>query len=373
MRSPSQHPLLLSLILLSVVATAAAQEAPSRREHTEQVEFAEPIPLLTANGRLAAWGWARRANMQYDRAAIPAARQGRVKEWEHYTIMSPKFTVGITIVQLGPLVIGSAELIDYQGQSIKNAMFMSTTKKDKAVLPADPYGQTRLARGADFITLAFSGKERHIECSFAKTAVAVPFTANISLADDPSHDSVAITRPFAGEGEFFYENKIFGMPASGSVTVEGKTYELPTGNAWAIYDWGRGIWPVESSWFWGQAAGKVGEKQVAINLGHGYGDDSHGTCNAILVDGRLHKLDIVDCQFDESDRMQPWQFTSNDHRLTLTFRPIYQQHSNQDIGFARAELYKIHGYYSGTLVLDDGTRLEVKDLLGFAEHMKQRW
>jgi hypothetical protein len=64
---------------------------------------------------------------------------------------------------------------------------------------------------------------------------------------------------------------------------------------------------------------------------------------------------------------------SNDGRLALDFQPIYNQHSKQDVGFAKAELYKIHGRYSGTLVLDDGTKLEVRDLLGFAEHMEQRW
>jgi hypothetical protein len=356
----------------AVSAAKGVSAAPSR-QRTEQVEFLEPTPLLDSNGALSAWGWARRANMQYNRDAIPAKRLARIKEWDHYTIMSPEFTVGFTIVQLGPLVMGSAELIDYKAQSSKHALFMIAGKKDQAVLPPDPYGQTRVAKGDDFLSMAFGEYERSIEFHFAKSPLAVPFAGKIVLADDRQTESVAITRPFAGEGEFFYENKIFGMPASGSVTVDGQEFTLPDGNAWAIFDWGRGIWPNESSWFWGQAAGKVEGKQVAINLGHGYGDDSRGTCNAILVDGKLHKLDIVDCQFDKADRKQPWQFSSNDNRLALAFRPIYQQHSKTDVGFARTELFKIHGYYTGTLVLDDGTILKVTDLLGFAEHMEQRW
>ena len=63
------------------------------------MEFTSPAPLLDAEGKLSAWGWARRANMQYNRAAVPATRQARVKEWEHYTIMSPEFTVGVTIAR----------------------------------------------------------------------------------------------------------------------------------------------------------------------------------------------------------------------------------------------------------------------------------
>lgn len=367
---------LAGLLVAMISFSALAQDAPERTEpraRTEQREFTTATPLLDSSGSLEAWGWGRRAIMQYNRQAIPAKRQARIKEWEHYTIMSPEFTVGVTIVQLGPLVSGSAEVIDYKADSTRSASFISTAPIATSVLPADPYGATRLAKGDDFVSMQFGEKRRQIEFRFAKTATTPALNGSIELADDPQTDSVAITRPFAGVGEFFYENKIFGMPATGSVTLDEQTYTLPAGNAWAIYDWGRGIWPHESQWFWGQAAGKVGQRRVAINLGHGYGDDSRGTCNAILVDGRLHKLDIVDCKFNPLDRMQPWQFTSNDDRLSLDFRPIYQQHSKQNLGLISAELFKIHGRYSGTLILDDGTRLEVKDLLGFAEHMQQRW
>lgn len=364
-------------ILTAIAFTAcltAFTHGQESRARTEQREFTAATPLLDSDGSLAAWGWAKRAVMQYNRSAIPTERQPRIKEWEHYTIMSPEFTVGVTVVQLGSIVVGSAELIDYPQKSIQSAMFMTASKVDTAVLPADPYGQTRLAKKDDFVSLRCSSDQRQIEFQIAKTQTAPAFSGRIDLHSDQADDSVAITRPFAGEGQFFYENKIFGMGADGTVTVNDRTYTLPTDNAWAIFDWGRGVWPHESQWFWGQAAGRVNDQQVAINLGHGYGDDSRGTCNAILLDGKLHKLDIVDCTFNADDRMQPWRFTSNDERLTLDFRPIYQQHSKQDLlGLLRAELFKIHGYFSGTLVLDDGRKLQVRELLGFAEHMQQRW
>jgi len=359
------------VLLSSMPIGALAQDAP--RAPTDQREFTSPTPLLDADGSLEAWGWARRAIFEYNRSAIPPARQARIKEWEHYTIMSTEFTVGVTIVQLGPLYIGSAELIDYKTQTSKSSMSMRVGSIAKSKLPSGPYGKTRFAQGNDFVSFEFADRQRRIGFDFGKSAFSVAMQGSFVLDDDPQDESIAITRPFAQEGHFFYENKIFGMPASGSITVEGRTYSLPPGESWAIFDWGRGIWPQESQWFWGQAAGKVGDQQVALNLGHGYGDDAHGTCNAILVDGRLHKLDVVDAEFNRDDRQQPWTFISNDERLTLDFRPIYQQHSTQELPIGRAELFKIHGYYSGKLVLDDGTQLEVKDLLGFAEHMQQRW
>lgn len=365
-----------SRIVLAVIL-AGGGLVPSRAEEprarTEQREFTTATPLLDPQGSLSAWGWARGAVMRYNREAIPRRRLGRIKEWEHYTITSPQFTVGVTIVQMGGLVMASAELLDYADQSNKNAMFLRTSPADRSLLPTDPYGATRLERNDDFVALSYADKRRVMECRFRPAGMSPAFAGRIEMDSDPAEDSVAITRPFAGEGEFFYENKIFGMPARGTVTVDGRSYSLPPGNSWAIFDWGRGIWPHESQWFWGQAAGLLDGQRVAINLGHGYGDDARGTCNAILYEGKLHKLDIVDCQFNPDDRLQPWRFTSNDGRLTLDFRPIYQQHTKQDLVLARAELFKIHGYYTGELVLDDGRRLAVRDLLGFAEHMQQRW
>ena len=114
-----------ALVLLTWIGFLSAPFASGQepRSRTDQHEFTSSTPLLGSTGALEGWGWARRALLQYNRDAIPAARHARIKEWEHYTIMSPEFTVGVTIVQLGSIAAGSAELIDYQTKSIKSAMF----------------------------------------------------------------------------------------------------------------------------------------------------------------------------------------------------------------------------------------------------------
>jgi hypothetical protein len=341
------------------------------QEKPPQVEFTAPVDLLAPDGTLAAWGWAKRAHMIYNRDAIPIERRKRIKEWEHYTVMSPQFTVGITIADLGLVSIGSVEVIDYVEQRERSAMFFGPLAKDRSIFPADPYGNTEFRAKDNFITFTFENQRRRIAFKFAKTAAAPAFAGEIELVDNRATDSIAIARPFE-PGEFFYENKIFGLPATGQLQVDDASYVLPGGQSFAIFDWGRGIWPRASQWFWGQAAGMVAGQLVAINLGHGYGDDSRGTANAILVDGQLHKLRDVACAFDPDDRMKPWMFTSDDGRLALEFQPTYHQQSKQEMMIGAAELHKIHGKYSGKLIVDRKT-IEIKDMLGFAEHMTQRW
>lgn len=342
------------------------------RGEDAQVEFTEPTRLLNDAGELESWGWAKHAHMLYNRDAIPAERQGRIKEWEHYTIMSPKFTLGITIAQLATLTFASVELIDYEESSRRDALFFGPLSKGRSIFPDHPYGRTELRSPTSFCALRFDEGTRTIAFKFQTSPSAPTFVGEIELANRQADESIAITRPFSEPGHFFYENKIFAMPAKGQVRVDDQSYYLPEGSSFAIFDWGRGIWPRQSSWFWGQGAGTVGGRIVAINLGHGYGDDSRGTANAILVEGKLTKLRNVECEYDPADRMKPWQFRSDDGRLDLDFKPTYHQESRQNIGIAAAELHKIHGIYSGKLVVD-GKSIDVDGLLGFAEHMTQRW
>lgn len=341
-------------------------------DRPEQVEFTAPVELLSPQGNLAAQGWAKSAVMQYNRAAIPTALLPRVKEWEHYTVMSAEFTVGVTIAQIGALSFGSVEVIDYSAQSRRSAMFLVPFVVDRSLFPADPYGNTELRRDERFVSLAFAEGRRTIEFNFTKTATTPAIAGKLELDNKRGDESIALARPLDEPGQFFYENKIFGMPARGSVKVDDQTYTLPAGNAFAIFDWGRGIWPKHSKWFWGYGAGKVDGHTVAINLGDGYGDDSRGTANAMLVDGKLYKLRDVKYEFNPDDRMQPWKFTSDDGRLALSFQPIYHQQDKQEALIAATELHKIHGRFSGKLVID-GQPITVDGLLGFAEHMQQRW
>jgi hypothetical protein len=69
----------------------------------------------------------------------------------------------------------------------------------------------------------------------------------------------------------------------------------------------------------------------------------------------------------------PWSFTSNDGRFEMRFDPIVDRHSAVDLKLIRSIQHQVFGRFSGTAVLDDGRRIEVKELLGFAEEVRNRW
>ncbi len=57
----------------------------------------------------------------------------------------------------------------------------------------------------------------------------------------------------------------------------------------------------------------------------------------------------------------------------MTFEPIVDRAATFDLKLLRSVQHQVFGRLTGHVVLDDGSRLEVHDLLGFAEEVQNRW
>ena len=88
--------------------------------------------------------------------------------------------------------------------------------------------------------------------------------------------------------------------------------------------------------------------------------------------------------------MKPWKFSSSDGRFEMDFEPIIDRCSYANLPFGESlelpgigvvptaailgggdhvesDQHQVFGRMTGTAILDDGTKLEIKDLLCFAE------
>ena len=139
-------------------------------------------------------------------------------------------------------------------------------------------------------------------------------------------------------------------------------------------DWGRGVWEYQSFWNWASASGFMADgRTLGLNLGQGFGDLSRATENCAILDGRVQKLDQVRFEYTAGEYMQPWHFTDNEGRLDLTFTPFHDRTARTALVVIDSEVHQMFGRYNGTVRLDDGQELEVRDLIGFAEEHQARW
>jgi len=336
-----------------------------------QVEFTEPIPLLNPDGTLRAQGWARSPLIQYNPEYISEKFNLRIKEWDNYTIITPKFAFSTTISDISLATFASYEVIDFEENKVISGVNLRLGSHGG--LPDSPHGSASYQNGDSYLNITYDNGVRTIEGNIARSLFGCAFSCEVVLSQPAGDENPATAAPFFDPRYYFYENKIFGMPASGSVTIDGRTYEFDAAESFAVLDWGRGVWPHLTEWHWGVAAGRRDGKIIGFNIGDGCADDSLGTANAQKCDGVLHKLYRVYFDYDLSNMMASWDVASDADKLRATFTPFFHQKSGLVILDLGMLVDKMYGAFAGRLTLDDGTEIEFDGLLGFIERSNQRW
>ena len=57
----------------------------------------------------------------------------------------------------------------------------------------------------------------------------------------------------------------------------------------------------------------------------------------------------------------------------MDFEPVLDRAADVNLLLFRSIQHQVFGYYTGEMVLDDGTRIRVDRMLGFAEDVYNRW
>ncbi|HSV96395.1 MAG TPA: DUF2804 domain-containing protein [Spirochaetota bacterium] len=357
-----------------------------------QVEIRRAVDLLDADGKLAVTGWARAPVARFNPENIRADAR-RVKKWEHYTFYGGRYAGGVTISDIATVGMGSVELFDMEtGREVLARTLM--VRPGAIAFPDDTKGDLEFRKGSSFMVIRKRNGLRTAEFRFDEREGGETIVGRLVFREH-GEEALAIITPFEDPLHFFYEYKVPSLSVEGEMSYRGKTYPVKSGESYGVLDWGRGAWPQKNRWLWAAGGHTVKGKLLSFNLGYGFGSKAGATENGIVYGGRVHKLGRVVWKYDISDYMKPWTFKSADGRCEMSLRPVYLLHSDitlaQMFGFLKqlwslfslseireivateAYLNKVIGYYTGFVVLDDGTRLEVKDMPGFAEVMYQVW
>ncbi len=330
--------------------------------------------LLDAKGRLADTGWAAAEVRRYRRAAVRASRW-RIKEWDYYCILGDRYGLALTVADNGYMGLLACSWMDFEARRAWNESVMLPFPMGRMKLPesADA-GDIVQSRGA--VSLAFRHEPggRRLTVDWPSYGKGRGLKGEIVLAQPPM-DRMVIATPFSGAPRaFYYNQKINCLPAEGEVTIGGTPHAFRPASDFAVLDWGRGVWTYDNTWYWGSASGLVDGTPFGFNIGYGFGDTSAASENMLFFGGKAHKLDQVTFHMPQGTfDGAPWRFTSNDGRFDMTFEPIVDRAATFDLKILRSVQHQVFGRFSGHATLDDGTRLTIRDLIGFAEEVQNRW
>lgn len=330
--------------------------------------------LLNEDGTLKEPGWSRKLYQIYDRNDIKK-RATRIKEWDYYLVLAKDYGVAFTISDDGYIGLQSVSLLDFRGtpwehtETVLNAFPMGKLKMPSTTDKGDVmYKDKRL-----YLEYKKRGNMRKIVCVFKNFHEGKTFTCDLTLTQ-PDGDTMVIATPWKEDKHaFYYNQKINCMRASGTCTYGSETYTFNSDTDFATLDWGRGVWTYDNTWNWGSGNGIINGKDFGFNIGYGFGDTTAASENIIFYDGVGHKLDDITFNIPEDSYLKPWTITSSDKRFEMTFTPIIDRAAKIDVKLIVTDQHQVFGKMNGVAVLDDGTKLEVKDLVCFCERVHNKY
>lgn len=341
-----------------------------------QNQILEKGPLLNSEGGLTNPGWAKEQLLEYKRSAIKASGY-RIKEWDYYCIINHESKKGIalTIADNSYMGLLSVSYLDLNKPMEITRTGMKGFTFGKYHLPeTSKIGNISINQGDIFMQFAVESSERILSVDYKNFSQGKALKGEIILKRPPGMDSMVIATPFRGDKKaFYYNQKINCLSAEGIIYYGDEKITFEKDNSFGVLDWGRGVWTYSNTWYWGSGSGLVDNVPFGFNIGYGFGDTSRATENMIFYNSKAHKLADVEFHIPKDDFLKPWKFTSSDNRFEMDFIPIIDRNSKTDFVLLKSIQHQVFGYFTGKAVLDDGKEVYIKDFLGFAERVLNKW
>ncbi|MFB8387140.1 DUF2804 domain-containing protein [Microbacterium sp. NPDC055910] len=329
-------------------------------------ELIERVPLTLPNGRLnrAAVGWARQPVV--DTAGIGSGFWGRNKRWEYWGITTPTHLLALTVSSIDYAAVHEVWVFDRATER--------EWRHGATVLPARGFtlppslGEGSAQARAKGLEIDIDPAEAGGTRLRARIADA-SFDVVAELPD--GHERLAVVVPWS-DTRFQYTVKDVARPASGTVTIEGVSYDVPAGESWAVLDHGRGRWPYDIRWNWGAGSGISHGRVIGIQVGAKWTDGTGSTENAVVIDGRLHKIhDELVWDYDIADWRRPWRVVGGG--LAASFTPFHNKETRTNLGVVASATDQCFGHWDGTFQTQDGVSIPFAGVLGWAEEVHNRW
>jgi len=186
-------------------------------------------------------------------------------------------------------------------------------------------------------------------------------------------ESLNVVVPWS-DSRFQCNSKHAALPCEGELRAAGRRYVFDPRTAFAVQDWGRGLWPHRSFWNWGVATGWAGGDLLGVNFGAKWTGGTGANENGILLNGRLHKLmEDLRWEYDPVAWRKPWRVTApHSGAIDLVLEPVAAHTPRLDLGVLATGGTCAFGRWRGRVRAGE-REIAVDGLIGWAEEFVHRW
>jgi len=343
----------------------------------DEHELRTPSALLDRYGELMQVGWSRQplldCNLENVRFySLRPLQRFRVKRWDYYGITTPNGYLSATLAHLGYAGQAFVYYVDFVTREYHEESLTLPLGRGIRLPRNSTTGDSSFDKGGVALSFQVDPQARRLSLSWPGFGGG-NLEAAASLQLPAAHESMNVVIPI-GQKRFYYNRKVNCMPVAGWLDKDGERETLRPTECLGNMDWGRGVWEYRSFWVWASASGFLSDgRTVGLNMGFGFGDTSAATENALILDGRVHKLGQIDFSYDPKDFMRPWHMVSIDGRLDLEFTPFLERRARTNLLLIFSQVHQMFGHYSGTVKAQDGETIYLDGMVGFAEEHYARW
>ncbi len=336
----------------------------------EERELTAPVDLCSGPGRLNrdAVGFSR---FPLHRCNV-TGRFLRKKKWNYWCVCATDFAFSFGIAN-----------VDYFGTSfIYIADFRNNSCEEMNTVV--PFGTGFEMPETVEETVSYHHKKLNIDIVYnSATSITAKITApsfkgrrldaefDITIPDN--HETLNVVIPWS-DTLFQFTSKQNTMPTKGFVQFGDDRYEFGAPDAFAILDYGRGIWPYETKWNWASGSAWQGGDLVGLQFGALWTDGTGMNENGIMLNSKLYKIheDMV-IRYDTSNYMKPWTLkTECSDMVDLVLTPRMEKSQKINAGIIAAEGHQMFGSYSG-IIRVAGREIKIENIPGWAEQHVSKW
>lgn len=331
--------------------------------------------LLDTNGNLLEAGYAFSLIKEFNKNAIKKAKKIKYKEWNYYAFLNDENGILITISNLTYSALLSVTYVDFKANKYITKTFTKLFPTHKQFsLPTKDNRKIYIRDKKYIFNINPNGEQATIYIKINNFVEGHRLLINLG-ARKTTDKSIVTAIPFNKKGDFYYNEKANLLLAEGNIQFGKKTMNFK--ESYGVLDWGRGVWPYKSTWYWSNLNVKTPENDLlGFNLGYGLGDNSKGTENVLFFNKEIYKLNDVEFIFtttnNKIDYSKEIKVKSKSGDIDLTFTPLFNRHDFINLLIISSNQNQVFGKFNGTIKVNNKT-FEFNNYIGFLEKVINRY
>ncbi len=303
-----------------------------------------------------------------DRKRSKLAKRLGFNQFQFISFASDQLIVGLAIVDLK--LVSNAFLYLYEPTTgyFEEFSFLQPFARKTFIEPAPNNGDSEFVHGKNRLRISATSIP-----GIRKVAVDVAGKVQIEATIDETtkYNPLAICSR-AGYDGWVFTQKSAAQVCNGTVRWDEKKFDLLEIDALAAVDWTAGFMRRETFWNWASLSCRLADgRRLGLNLAAGV-NETGNTENALWLEGRLIKVDMVDFQFDRYQSKNTWALRSADGIIDLHFSPAGQRKEKINALFMASNFTQHFGCFHGEIHLP-GETIHISDAWGFTEDHFAKW